>query len=256
MKNQLKNIPLIGPTGRSLIHALRKLGRTLRNKQAEKYNFVRLDTTSQANPDQARVINLLNYTKTSESAYNAEDFPAAYHSIALKDLNLRGQRDPMERINLVPLDFEGKTVLDIGCNQGGMLFSISGKIAHGVGIDYDSRLVNAANKIRSYTKISNVDFYVFNLEDENLDLISDFLPAEKVDVAFLLAVCMWIDNWKEVIQFAKKVSAALLFESNGKSEQQLEQLEYLRSIYSKVDLISAESQEDSLQKKRKLYFCQ
>jgi SAM-dependent methyltransferase len=256
MKNQLKKIPLIGSAGRSMIHALRKLGRTLRNQQAEKYNFVRLDTASQANPDQARVINLLNYTKTSESAYNAEDFPAAYHSIVLKDLNLRGQRDPMERINLVPLDFEGKTVLDIGCNQGGMLFSISGKIAHGVGIDYDSRLVNAANKIRSYANISNVDFYVFNLEDENLDLISDFLPTEKVDVAFLLAVCMWIENWKEVIQFAKKVSTALLFESNGKSEQQLEQLEYLRSIYSKVDLISAQSQEDSLQKKRKLYFCQ
>lgn len=256
MKNQLKKIPLIGSAGRSMVHALRKLGRSLRNKQAEKYMFVRLDTVSQTNPDQARVINLLNYTKTSQSAYNAEDFPAAYHSIALKDLNLRGQRDPMERINLVPLDFEGKTVLDIGCNQGGMLFSISGKIAHGVGIDYDSRLINAANKIRSYTKISNIDFYVFNLEDENLDLISDFLPAEKVDVAFLLAVCMWIDNWKEVIQFAKKVSTALLFESNGKSEQQLEQLEYLRSIYSKVDLISAQSQEDSLQKKRKLYFCQ
>ncbi len=227
----------------------------LRNKQAKQYHFSRMDAMTGDQPT-TRVINLLNYTKTSESAYNGDEFPAGYHTLDLNGLKLAGQRDPMERINLVPLDFNGKVVLDIGSNQGGMLFSIAGKIAHGVGIDYDSRLVNAANKIRSHAKISNLDFYVFDLEKENLDLILDFIPAEKVDVTFLLSVCMWIDNWKEVIQFTRKVSKTLLFESNGKKELQLEQLEYLRSVFNTVDLISEQSREDSTQKRRKLYFCQ
>lgn len=259
MKNQLKKIPFIGPLGRDVIHGLRKFGRIVRNKQAKQYHFSRIDASGAgANQESAtaRVINLINYTKTSESAYNGEDFPAGYHSIELEGVSLRGQRDPMERINLVPIDFSGKTVLDIGCNQGGMLFSISGKIAHGIGIDYDSRLINAANKIRSHAKVSNLDFYVFNLEKEDLNLIMDLMPVDRVDVTFLLSVCMWIDNWKEVIQFARKVSKALLFESNGKNELQIEQLDYLRSIFDSVDLISGQSKEDSLQKRRKLYFCQ
>jgi len=259
MKNQLKKIPFIGPLGRNIVHGLRKLGRIARNKQSPQYHFSRIDfSASGAAQEHAttRVINLLNYTKTSESAYNGEDFPAGYHSIELKGVNLQGQRNPMERINLVPIDFSGKTVLDIGCNQGGMLFSISGKIAHGVGIDYDSRLINVANKIRSHAKVPNLDFYVFNLEKEDLNLIADFIPVDKVDVTFLLSVCMWIDNWKEVIQFVRKVSKTLLFESNGKNELQIEQLEYLRAIFNSVDLISEQSKEDSLQKKRKLYFCQ
>lgn len=254
MKHIIQKLPIVGPRIRSSVHALRNLGRKLR-KQERSYIFKRKDTQGEMQPDLFRVTNLLNYTKTSESAYSGDVFPAGYHSINLSGLDLQGQRNPQDRIKLVPIDFSGKTVLDIGCNQGGMLFSISDKIAHGVGIDFDSRLINAANKIRSHAHAANLDFYVFNLEREPLDLISDFLPVEKVDVVFLLAVCMWIENWKEVIQFAHQISHSLLFESNGKQEQQLEQLEYLKSVYGSVQLLSENSQEDSLQRNRKLYFC-
>lgn len=253
MKTLFKKLPIIGPLLRTGTHALRDSIRKARGEK-QAYQFVRQETHAK-DPDRVRVMNILNYTKTSEKAYNGGRFPAGYHSLHLGGLELQGQREPMERIKLVPLDFTGLTVLDIGCNQGGMLYSLSSKLAHGIGIDFDSRLINAANKIRSHAKINNLDFYVFNLEKEDLNIIRDFLPAERVDVVFLLAVCMWIDNWKEVIQFAKSISTNMLFETNGKPEQQMDQVSYLQSIYSSVQLLSTQSKEDVLQRNRKLYLC-
>ena len=136
-----------------------------------------------------------------------------------------------------------------------MLFALAGVIRHGVGIDFDRRLINAANKVRSHAKTSNLDFYVFDLEKEDLNLLRDFLPVEKVDVAFLLAVCMWIENWREVVRFTSTICHALLFEANGKPEQQQEQVDLLKTIYSSVLLLQEQSPDDPLQKKRKLYWC-
>jgi len=254
MKTLFKKLPIIGPLLRSGTHALRDSVRKVR-REKQAYQFVRQNPAHSEHPDRVRVMNILNYTKTSEKAYNGGRFPAGYHSLHLGELQLEGQREPMERIKLVPLDFTGLTVLDIGCNQGGMLYSLSSKLAHGIGIDFDSRLINAANKIKSHAKIIKLDFYVFNLEKEDLNIIRDFLPAERVDVVFLLAVCMWINNWKEVIQFARSISTHMLFETNGKPEQQMEQVSYLQSLYGSVQLLSEQSNEDVLQRNRKLYLC-
>lgn len=254
MKTVFKKLPIVGPLLRTGAHALRD---SLRKARGEKqaYRFVRQDPAHSEYSDQIRVRNVLNYTKTSDKAYNGGKYPAGYHSLHLGALELQGQREPMERIKLVPLDFTGLTVLDIGCNQGGMLYSLSSKLAHGIGIDFDSRLINAANKVKSHAKIDNLDFYVFNLENEDLNIIRDFLPVARVDVVFLLAVCMWIENWKEVIQFAKSISTNMLFETNGKPEQQMEQVSYLQSLYGSVQLLSEQSNEDELQRNRKLYLC-
>ena len=261
MKKYLIKIPFFGPLGRRVGRELRNISRALRNKQPERFKFSRIqfDSTSPTSqcsgPEQARIINLLNYTKTSQSSYSGEKYPAGYHAIELPGLSLHGQRDPQKRIPLIPFDFTGKTVLDIGSNQGGMLFALAGVIRHGVGIDYDHRLVNAANKVRSHSRISNLDFYVFDLEKEDLNLILDFLPVEKVDVVFLLAVCVWIKNWREVVRFARTVGDALLFEANGKPEQQQEQVDFLKATYTSVQLLQEHSLDDPHHQKRKLYWC-
>ena len=202
-----------------------------------------------------KIINLLNYTKRSTSAYDGEGYDVGYHSFNINGKKLKGQRDPTQRFSNVKYDFTGKSVLDIGCNQGGMIHEISDQIKHGVGIDYDSRMINVANRIRAYRKSPNTDFFVFNLEDEPLDMIRDFLPEGKVDVVFLLSVCMWFKNWKDVVKFAFDISDAVLFESNGKVEQQNEQIAYLNELYSKVELLAATSEDDAGQKKRKLLIC-
>ncbi len=260
MKKYLRKIPVLGPVGDKLAYSFRKASRAVRGKnKAHRYSFRRigLDDGGSEFSDRSikQAVNLLNYTKISGETYNGGKFPAGYHTLQINGVKLLGQRQPSERLELTPFDFSNKTVLDIGCNQGGMLFPLSDRIAHGVGIDYDSRLVNAANKIRSLKNAANLDFYVFNLENEDLNLIKDFLPDIKVDIAFLLSVCMWIKNWQEVIDLAAEVSDHLLFESNGRTEQQAEQIAYLRKRYKSVQQLSEKSEDDTSQKNRKLFFC-
>lgn len=202
-----------------------------------------------------RVLNLLGYTTSSGSDYRASEYPAGYHSIAIGGKRYAGQRSPNERLRKVPFDFKGKKVLDIGCNQGGMLFEIVGDIEYGVGIDYDSRMINAANRVRSYHKVTNIDFYVFDLEKENLGYIEDFLSSRHVDIVFLLSICMWIKNWTEVIDWACRVSNSMLFESNGSSQQQKEQEDYLMQCFEDVNMLSGTSDDDLVHRARKLYLC-
>lgn len=214
------------------------------------YVFERIATGGEL----AQIQNILNYTKTSGSSYAARGYPAGYHSIELMGVRLSGQRDPAKRFAIVPVDFTGKTVLDIGSNQGGMLLQLRDKIARGVGIDYDHRMVNAANRIRGAVGAEHLAFYVFDLQKEPLELIRDFLPDGKVDVVFLLAVCMWLDNWREVIDFAVSVSESMLFETNGTDAQQAEQEAYLRLKYADVQQLSEASEDDPSQKRRKLFW--
>lgn len=256
MANQRKkNIPLVGSAGSYLARIIRRAGRKLRGKDVsgrDIYVFKRLPLSGGENIQTQQILNLLNYTKTSGSIYNGQDFPAGYHTISVSGLRLKGQRDLEERFARIPVDFTGKSVIDMGCNQGGMLFAIADKIKTGTGIDYDSRVINAANKVRSYTKNNHLEFYTFNMEKEDLELIRDFIPSEKVDVAFLLAVCVYLSNWRDVIDLTTKIANSLLFESNGDADQQREQQEYLKTRYKIVRLLSADSDDRHV---RNLYWC-
>lgn len=205
--------------------------------------------------EELKLINLLNYTKKSASTYSGELYDIGYHTLELENKVLKGQRNPNARFNNVPYDFKGKTVLDIGSNQGGMLNACAKEIAFGVGIDYDARMVNVANRIKEHSNAKNLQFYVFDLEKENLAYIKDFLPSDTVDICFLLSVCMWLKNWKELILFVHAISETLLFESNGSDLQQQHQIDFLKSTYKEVLLINEISDDDPLQKKRKLLLC-
>jgi SAM-dependent methyltransferase len=202
-----------------------------------------------------QVQNLLNYTKNSGVSYSATKYPAGYHTIKLFGKTLIGQRDPYKRLINIDFDFNGKTVLDIGTNQGGMVFSVSDRIKWGVGIDYDSRMINTANKIKSCKKLNNLDFFVFDVENEPHELILDFMPDIEIDIIFLLSVCMWIKNWRDLVEFCSENSKTLLFESNGSNNQQLEQEKALQLNYDHVILVAKNSDDDPVQKNRKLFFC-
>lgn len=202
-----------------------------------------------------KIMNLLNYTKKSSISYSGGEFDSGYHSFEIDGHNFKGQRNPTMRLDGLPITFDGMSVLDIGCNQGGMLYELSDKIKFGVGIDYDSRMINVANRIKSHSKLSHLDYFVFDLEKENLEYINDFLPEKKVDVVFLLSICMWIENWREVISFITTISNKLVFESNGSDQQQTEQIDYLKKTFKNVQLIREKSDDDPSQKLRQLYYC-
>jgi len=202
-----------------------------------------------------KLLNLLNYTKKSASGYSATLYESAYHSIRINGVDYQGQRQPLERLKQVDFDFTDKNVLDIGCNQGGMLFALSEKIKHGIGIDFDSRMINVANRIKASNKLTGLDFFVFDLEHENLDIALNFLPKKNIDIVFLLSVCMWIPNWHEVIRWSHSLANNLLFESNGSDEQQREQIDFIKELYTSVNMIIDHSPDDPKQHKRKLFLC-
>jgi hypothetical protein len=232
------------------------LARNLKLKYSRKYPFSRIDTENFTDADERvfrQIQNLLNFTKTSNSHYSAEQFPAAYHTLDVNGRQLPGQRDPSKRLASVPIDFHGQTVLDLGCNQGGMLHQIRSQIKWGVGIDYDPHMINAANRIKSVNASENISFYILDLQNDPLELISDFMPDWKADICFLLSVCMWLKNWQKVIDFAHSKSDSMLFETNGSPLQQDQQVNYLRTKYPVIKLLSEISDDDPIQKFRKLF---
>ncbi|HET7314558.1 methyltransferase domain-containing protein [Salinisphaera sp.] len=227
------------------------------SKNNESFQFERRTTDSLSGVDFefAQLVNLLNFAKTSGTTYSAKDYEGGYYTFEFKGHSLEGQRNLQTRFKDIPLDFENMTVLDLGCNRGGVLYDIANKIKWGVGVDYDPKLINTANKLRALSQASNLDFYFFDLEKYDLHLLKDLMPSTRVDVVFALAICMWLSNWKDVLDFSAEISNSMIFESNGSDQQQQEQETYLRGLYQHVDLISSSSVDDPRQKNRKLFFC-
>ena len=248
MKDTLKNIPVLGTLGTETARSLKRFGRKLRGKNPrgwDKYKFQRIPLSAALQDGMDRptqqIVNLLNYSKSSDKGQGD-----AYSNVSIKDLHqayINGEdvveegRAPSKRLEHVPFDFKGKTVLDIGCNQGHMLFFLADRIKYGIGLDYDPPVVNAANKIRAHRKAHHLDFYIFDLENDPLELMEDMIPEEKIDIVFLLAVCAWIKNGAEVIARISRVSDNLLFEAHGTEEQQKEQIETLHKHYKNVKLL-------------------
>lgn len=203
---------------------------------------------------QLSILRLLRYTTGNVKAYSAAECPSGYQSAEIDGRKFDGLRPASERFVGVPVDFTGKSILDIGCNQGAMLFEIADKIKHGVGIDYDHTMVNVCNRIKSHREIHNIDFYSFDLQEEDFDLIGDLLPGGRVDIVFLLAVCRWVSNYPDLMAYCAKISDTMLFEPNGPEKE--EQLDHLRKIYSSVSLIDENYEYARKNRVRsKIYLC-
>ncbi len=217
--------------------------------------FTRTDWDADADDDEIRrtkIHNVLQYTKGGKKGYAARDFPAGYHTLEVDGTVFEGQRNPRERLDLVPLDFAGKSVLDIGCNQGGMTFALRDRVKWAVGVDFDPKMINACNALRNHLGGSaHLDFYVFDIDRDPHDLLRDFLPEDRVDVVFLLSVCMWVDRWKPLIAFCSRIAETMVFESNGSEKVQENQLRYLESCYSSVTFLGGKKPDDARKRRNR-----
>lgn len=221
--------------------------------RGEKFEIDMLADKSLTESQQA-ILRLLRYTTSHDKAYSAIECPAGYQSIEIDGRKFDGLRPADERFVGVPIDFTGKTVLDIGCNQGAMLFEIADKIKRGIGIDYDHTMVNVCNRIRSHREITNLDFFSFDLQKEDFDLIGDLIPGGRVDMVFLLAVCRWVRNYPDLMAYCAKISDTMLFEPNGPEKD--EQIGHLKRIYSSVELLDENYEHAKKHNVRsKLYLC-
>jgi SAM-dependent methyltransferase len=202
-----------------------------------------------------KIYELLKYTKTSNSQYKGKRWETGYHTISIDGVTYEGQRKPAERLKDIPYDFSNKSVLDIGCNQGGMLFQLKDTILNGVGVDYDYKLINCANKIKSYQNLNNINFFVHDIDKDLLENLIYYNNTDHYDVVFLLSVCMWIEKWRELIKWVYENSDVCLFETNGTESQQFDQKNELLKYYKNIITIRTQSDDDVSQKRRELLLC-
>ncbi|MDY6929504.1 MAG: cupin-like domain-containing protein [Pseudomonadota bacterium] len=202
------------------------------------------------------VLSILDYTKANKSWFDDKNLLAGYHTVSIKGEKIKGQRDPEMRLAKVDYDFSGKRILDVGCSNGGLLHALSEKIDFGVGVDFNAKCINAANALKAVNRRDNIHFYTFDLDKEDLSMLSHFVFGEKVDVCLFFNISLWVKRWKEVFVLCSELTKSIVFEAHGSEDQQAGQLNFVQSIYTNVKLISEQSDDDPTYAKRKMYLCE
>lgn len=236
LKILLKNLLRLLPFSSSL-------RRPTKEKETS-YKFERIDLPKSvpAEFNKCRIVNLVNYGKTTFSSDYS--FSGGYQTVKLSGEPLEGRRAPEIRIADIKLNFEEKVVLDIGCNQGAILFHLAQQIKFGFGVDYEEKMINCCNALKRYNENENLDFFHFDLDNDPHELLLDFCPFPQIDVVFLMAVCQHIQSWRSLIRFIAKNSNTLILETNGTDEQQSLQISHVKKCFENVDFIYQKSRDD------------
>ena len=202
------------------------------------------------------ILDLVQYSLGRKRKTFGHGFEAGYHTVELDGVVYKGQRDTASRIVSADYLFENKTVLDIGCNIGGMLHALSSSIKYGVGLDNQYKSINAANRIAVEKKQGNVGFYTFDLAKDDWSMIPKFCPYE-YDVVLVLSLALWVGSWRGLVDWVHPKD--MLYESNGKQSFQDEQERYLINVYGSAKQLTEQSDDDARvdrgAKQRRLYLC-
>ena len=201
-----------------------------------------------------KTLRVIHEAAGTSSPYNAQQFSAGYHTLHTADGIYPGQRDCQARVRSLGIDFTDKVVLDIGCNQGGMLFSICRVAKFCYGIDANHRLINACHKLRQIWNVTNLNFFTMDVVRDPIAR-ADLLVEHDIDICFLLAMCEWLVNWRDVMRFCSDIAPVLVLETNGLPENQRKQEAFAKSLYGDVTMVSATSLDDKFEHRRKCFVC-
>ncbi len=167
-----------------------------------------------------------------------------YHSYNMGDINIVGQRNPKIRLDDFKkhLDFTDKNVIDFGCNVGAMLHHLP-EIKNGLGLDYDSFCINAANTIAKILDRDNLNYQVHDFDQDGYDVLESKIDIEP-DIIFLLSLGSWVKSWKVLYQTALDTDATIVLEINNEEEGK-PQIEFFENNGCDVKLIVDNSLDDS-----------
>lgn len=194
---------------------------------------------------------LLKLRKTTEAFKyngwkNTAALPAGYHTFTFGNIHIRGQRDASARLNAFRkhCSFDGKRVVDFGCNTGGMLLHL-GEIQQGLGLDYDADCIEAARYINRIQHVSSrhLVFEVCDLIQEDAEAVRQRI-AFRPDIIFLLSLGSWITTWRRLYQLCCEYPDVTLFLEVNNAEEGREQLEFFRSAGFHLKEILARSDDD------------
>lgn len=141
-----------------------------------------------------------------------------YCAFSTPDFTVRrdqAQRDAARRLEQFGVrldDIRGKRVLDLGCNNGAILFQLSNYgPACGLGIEYDPEKVDLARRIAEFAGIERLEFRIGDL---------DVLEARELGAPFDVVLCLAIEAHVQKPDHLYRLLAdvtqgALLFEANA-----------------------------------------
>ena len=169
-----------------------------------------------------------------------------YHSFKIDNIDFLGQRQPWIRLNKMKkhYDFKDKTLIDFGCNTGGMIFHLP-ELKKGYGLDFNKECIDSCNYMSSILK-TNTEYSFLQQDLNNFDL-SNYLEQNninKVDVIFLLSLGSWIKKWHKLYKQCIDYSDNVIFETNNDNEGKT-QLDFFKLLNCTIKLISNESDDDT-----------
>uniref|UniRef100_A0A7S0JLZ4 Uncharacterized protein n=1 Tax=Calcidiscus leptoporus TaxID=127549 RepID=A0A7S0JLZ4_9EUKA len=175
-----------------------------------------------------------------------------YHSIQIGNVNLVGQRNPNERLNILRsfLNFTGKVVVDLGCNVGGMLHHLA-EVKHAYGFEFDPRCVKAATRIAEIFHLPE-HFYQANLN--TFDPNSTFRGLEHApDIVFVFNIGSWVGQWQQLYQAIANTGVPMIVLETNNDKEGAPQLRTFRDMGRKVQFISQAKDDVTGNFRRKTY---
>jgi len=158
---------------------------------------------------------------------------------------VKGERDIDHRIEAMGLDkvdFEGKTVLDIGCSGGAMCnYAYSRGAKRVVGVDLDGAVM-VAREVSNYLGNHNVDYYPFDLCHAKTKTFAGpkglIYSLGTFDIVFNLAMSFHMKH--DSAMFAPLVKELMIFEGNNR-EWDEPTLEMMRREFKRVEYVGETS---------------
>jgi len=184
-------------------------------------------------------------TTTGYSQYNGWNnnrTQYGYHSYNIHDININGQRNPKQRLDIYRkyVDFSNKTVCDFGCNVGAMLHHLP-EIKQGIGFDYDNSCIKAGNNISKILNCTNVNLYTHDFDKDPYKNLIDLI--QQFNISFLLSLGSWVSSWQTLYSIAIDHSDIIILETNNIKEGQ-SQLNFFEKKNKNIQLISENSLDD------------
>lgn len=155
-------------------------------------------------------------------------FGSGFHQSYQSSFDFEGKRKTNYRIKkyeLDKIDFNGKSVLDLGCNLGLFCHYAKKRGAKDVlGIDKNKEAIKCAKEYANWKELYNINFKAKDL--------NNFKP-KPADIVFFLAVSQYLGFPEWLGEITKEV---LIYEGHA-NEELIETKEKLEKIFPRVDEI-------------------